>query len=117
MPNTVYQWFTEASWRSWYAHAIAACAMTYLPVALYLLSCRVGFRWCGMDPHALACYTASVALAYYAYKEMGDELKHRKAGEWNKRANIDKVSWASDGKGDFLGPFAVWLATLAAWGV
>lgn len=115
MPNTVYQWFVEASWRSWYAHALAACAMTYLPVVLYQLVCRLGFRWCGLDPQALAVSTASIALSYYIFKEMGDELKHRRAGEWKKRANIDQVSWASDGKADLVGPFSIWIAALAAW--
>ena len=115
MANTVYRWFTEASWRSWYAHALAACAMTYLPVGGYRLGCRYALWPPFIDPQALAAWTASAALGYYIFKEMSDELKHRKAGEWTKRANIDRVSWASDGKADLVGPFSIWIAALAAW--
>lgn len=115
--SVVYKWFTEASWRSWYAHALASCAMAYLPVAAYRLSARFGLwpEHYYIDPQSLACFTATGALGYYIGKEMGDELKHRRAGEWNKRANIDKVSWASDGKADLVGPFTVWLTTVVAW--
>ena len=117
MMGTVYRWFTEASWRSWYAHALAATALTYLPVAAYNVSCRVGFDWWGygIEPTALAALTGTGAFLYYAVKEMGDEIKHRSKGEWKKRANIDRVSWASDGKADLVGPFAVWIGALAAW--
>ena len=117
MIKTVYAWFTEASWRSWYAHALAATAMTYGVVGLYSLLMRLQ-----VVPHVLvypqsviALWAATGTLLLYCVREMGDELKHRRAGEWHKRANIDKVSWANDGKGDLVGPVAVWLGALASW--
>lgn len=118
MFRTVWTWFCEASWRSWYAHALAACAMTYAPTALYAALLRSESHAIPVVPLPLvALWCASGALVFYVVREMGDELKHRGKGEWKKRANIDKVSWANDGKGDLVGPFSVWLAALAAYWV
>ena len=69
------------------------------------------------DLNTVWAVSATLVVSFYAARECSDELKHKRLGEWNKRANEDKVSWSNDQKGDLVGPVTNWLAALGCWAV
>ena len=106
--DTIYTWTTAKASRTWYAHGIAALAITLIVGELY--------AFFGGDLAKGQVGTSSFVLIYYIFREMGDEMKHRQMGEWLKTATLDQVTYAADQKGDLIGPIFVcatcWLILL-----
>ena len=97
--RTLYQWFTVTAVRSWYAH----CLVCLIGSGLIGLLCS----WFGLNGMTAMRWSATGLMAFYLWKEAGDELRYRASGTYRKRHWADKVKASTDRGGDTLGPIAV----------
>lgn len=106
--KTIYNWFTATAVRSWFAHFLICLLVTYG-------AGRLLAPYLGGDTLLVMVWAATLAMAFYLYKEAGDELHYRAKGTFRKRHWADRVKAETDRGGDVLGPIAVCTSTWAAY--
>ena len=102
--RTIYKWCTFTAERSWRSHAIISTVFIAVVVAV-----AYGYQ---QDGVAWAWYAAIAAAIFFRIKEIFDQVRHKRLGDWRKRQWEDKVTPEVDESGDLLGAYTcLWLTT------
>lgn len=109
MHKIIYGWFTLKAQRTWLAHAIICILISSVIGVIAAVIGGNGIFWEAIG--------ATIMMFLFWVKEAGDELKHKADGEWNEAQWEDRVTYSADRTGDLVGPFTVWAAAWASYGV
>ena len=117
MYSAMSEYLTDASYRTWFVHGAVSCSLTYGVAGVVLLLARMGHIDSSVDLAAWVLGGGTFWWVFYLGREALDRRKHKRLGEWEKRANEDQVTWKTDGRGDLVGPFTNWLCSIGVWWV
>ena len=97
----LWKWSTAKASRTWVAHGAVSLGVSGLAGV-------AGRELFDQGPLGFAS-ASTLTLLFYAWRELGDERKHKAAGRWNEPGTRERVTPAADQAGDLVGPLFVCL--------